>query len=138
MYVSARLDYALRALAALPPPPGEAPLTASHLADGQGVSVIYLRTALNDLRVGGLVVHERGPHGGYSLARPAAEISVSEVVAALRILPVEVHTTARPNDEIGDRLTALWHRVEHATRGVLESVTIDDVARGSAQIVEAL
>ena len=131
MFVSARLDYALRALAVLPAPPGD-PSTATQLADDLEVSETYLRTTLNELRAGGLLVHERGPRGGYRLARPTANITIGEVLAALRIAAVEVHPTPRGMDELGRSLSTLWKHVEDSTVNLLSSITVADVAEGNA------
>jgi Rrf2 family protein len=138
MYVSAKLDYAMRALAALPSPSGDQPKTVPQLAEDQGVSVVYLRTTMNDLRVAGLVVHERGPQGGYRLARRRSEISMRDVVAAVRILPVEVHQSSRSMDDVGRRLSEVWQRVEDATLEVLGSVSVADVAQETKQVIEAV
>ena len=134
MYVSARLDYALRAMATLAAHGDEGPLTAVRLADRQGVSVTYVGAILNELRREGLIVNERGRNAGYRLGRPAAEISIADVVSALRIWPVDVHTADKPSDGIADRLTALWARLGGATIDVLASVTVADVAEGPAPV----
>jgi Rrf2 family protein len=130
MYVSARLDYALRALTALPPPAGD-PLNATQLAEEQEVSHTYLRTTLNELRAGGLLVHVRGPRGGYRLARSTADITIADVLAALRIPPVEVHATPEDTDEVGRTLSRAWKQVEDATVKILGSITLADVAEGN-------
>jgi len=130
MFISARLDYALRALAVLPPPPGD-PSTATHLADDLEVSETYLRTTLNELRAGGLLVHERGPRGGYRLARPTSDITIGAVLAALRIPAVEVHPTPRGTDKFGRSLSTLWKHVEDSTVNLLNSITVADVADGN-------
>src|SRR4051812_34209386 len=132
MYVSAKLEYALRALATLAAEADAAPVTAASLAERQGVSLPYVGSILAELRRGGLVVNRRGPAPGYRLARPAAQISVCDVVAALRIGPVDVHATTSEDDAVGDRLAALWRRVGGATEDVLGSVTVADVALGTA------
>jgi Rrf2 family protein len=130
MYVSARLDYALRALAFLPPAPAD-PLTAPQLADDLEVSETYLRATLNELRAGGLLLHERGPRGGYSLARSTADITICDVLAALRIPTVEVHPTPRGTDEFGRSLSTLWKHVEDSTVNLLNSITVANVAEGT-------
>ena len=134
MYVSARLDYALRAMATLAAHTEAGPLTAGRLAERQGVSVTYVGGILNELRRAGLVVNERGRNAGYRLARPAAEISIADVISALRIWPVDVHTSGKPSDDIADRLSALWRRLGGATVDVLASVSVADVAVGSAPV----
>lgn len=131
MYVTARLDYALRALATLAGQPRDARLTAARLAADQNISLPYLGAILNELRREGLVVNERGRRAGYRLARPANEISVGDVVAALRVWPVDVHTTANTTDDVGGRLASVWQRLDGAAGDVLASVTVADVAFGT-------
>lgn len=134
MYVSARLDYALRTLAVLANQPGLGPVSAAHLAADQQISATYVGTILNELRRQGLVVNERGRRAGYRLARPPAEISIADVVAALRIWPVDVHATTKTDDEVGDRLATLWQRLGGAAEDVLASVSVADVALGPAAV----
>jgi Rrf2 family protein len=131
MYVSARLDYALKALVVLPHPSAHVRLTAAQVAETLGLPLLYLRAALNDLRGGGLLIHERGQRGGYALARAPEEISISDVAAALRVSAVETHAPAGSGDEIGSRLAAIWERVEEATQQVLQAVTIADIDPGA-------
>lgn len=133
MYVSAKLDYALRALATLAAHSDEG-LTAALLAERQGVSVTYVAAILNELRRERLVVNERGRKTGYRLARPADEISIADVVSALRIWPVDVHAGDKAADRVAERLAALWDRLGGATLEVLASVSVADVAVGSAPV----
>jgi len=132
MYVSARLDYALRALAALATEDG--PVTAALLAERQGASVGYVAAILHELRREGILVNARGRRGGYRLARPASEISVADVVSALRVWPVDVHGTNGAADEIGERLALLWERVGSATVEVLASVSVAGLALGAERV----
>ena len=67
MHISARIEYALRALCTLAARAGE-PLTAEELAEAQGLPVRFLRAILNDLRRVGIVTSQRGNEGGYKLA----------------------------------------------------------------------
>ena len=134
MYVSSRLDYALRTLATLAASTDAGPLTATRLAEEQGASLAYVSAILNELRREGLLVNERGRNRGYSLARPAAEISIADVVSALRIWPVHGHTSDDPADHVSGRLAALWRRLDGATVSVLASVTVADLAFGSSPV----
>lgn len=132
MYVSARLDYGLRALAILASQPDQ-PLSATRLAESLGVSVPYLVPAvLNHLRHQGLIVSERGRHAGCRLARPAADITVADVVSALHVHPVEVHESSKPPDEVGTRLAELWQQLDNAAHDLLASVSLADVIQDSS------
>ena len=82
MHISARIEYALRALCTLAAREGE-PLTAEELADAQGLPVRFLRAILNDLRRVGIVTSQRGNEGGYKLARPASDITLGDVFRRL-------------------------------------------------------
>jgi Rrf2 family transcriptional regulator, iron-sulfur cluster assembly transcription factor len=135
MYVSARLDYALRALATLAAQTDARPLTNGYLAERLNVSDNYLGPIMTELRYKGLILSKRGrKRAGYHLARPATEISVQDVVAALSIWPVDIHTTAAPRDEVSDRLAALWQQVGGVTNDVLASVSLADIAGTPAPI----
>ena len=138
MYVSARVDYALRALVVLPPPSEARPLAATQLAEDLRLPLVYLRTTLKELRAAGLVIHGRGAQGGYSRARPASDITVWDVVAALRVVPVEIHPSPGGTDEVGQRMSAIWQRVESATVDVLSSVTVADLTRGPEPVIAAV
>ena len=67
-------------LAVLPP---DAALPAAKLAEYHGVPSAYLAKHLQALARGGVLETVKGPRGGYRLARPAAEISVLDVVEAI-------------------------------------------------------
>ena len=55
----------------------------SELSKRQNISLAYLEQLFVKLRRGGLVESVRGPGGGYALARPAAEIRVSDILGAV-------------------------------------------------------
>jgi Rrf2 family protein len=68
-------------LLAVVPPDGALP--ASRLAEYHGVPAAYLAKHLQALARAGLVETTKGPRGGYRLARPAAEITLLDVVEAI-------------------------------------------------------
>lgn len=78
MRLSARVDYALRAMSELAA--ADAPRTVDQLSAAQHIPNKYLESILGELRRGGLLRSQRGPDGGYRLARPAAEISIADVI----------------------------------------------------------
>ena len=133
MYISARVDYATRALLALAAAGDEA-LKGSAIAGGQGLPVKFVENILADLRRAGFVTSQRGNVGGYRLARPAEEITLADVFRALEGPLAEVRGV-RP-DQVSysgaaEHLRDAWVAVRAALRQVLESTTIADVAAGT-------
>ncbi|MEU9506863.1 Rrf2 family transcriptional regulator [Micromonospora sp. NPDC048170] len=133
MYVSARSDYALRAMlavAAADPVGGGVLVKAGALADGQDIPLSFLQGILVDLRRAGLLVSHRGTEGGYALARPAVEISVGDVLRAVggslttvRGLPAERAGYAG----VAAGLRDVWLAVHGAIALVVDRTTLADL-----------
>ena len=132
MHISARIDYALRALCTLAARGGE-PLTAEELAQAQGLPVRFLRAILNDLRRVGIVTSQRGNEGGYQLARPPSEITIGEVFRRLEGPLAEVRGV-RPEsasyEAAAEHLQEVWVAVRACLRDVLDEVSLEDVVSG--------
>ena len=130
MRLSARVDYALRAAAELAAA-GE-PRTVDQLAAAQQIPAKYLESILGELRRGGLLRSQRGPDGGYRLARPAAEISIADVIRALDGELANIRGS-RPEhlEYVGAAVTLqkVWIALRASERAILEQVTLDHVAR---------
>ena len=130
MRISAKVDYALRAaieLAAAAP----AQVKGERLATVQSIPHKFLENILADLRNGGIVASQRGAEGGYRLARPAAEITVADVIRVVEG-PIASVRGVRP-DEISYEgaavaLREVWIELRTAMRGVLEQTTLADLA----------
>src|SRR6185312_11792075 len=82
MRISARADYAIRALAELAVDPSR-PLTCEAIASSQDIPFRFLKAVLNDLRRSGLVRSQRGCEGGYWLGRDPASIPLADAVRAV-------------------------------------------------------
>ena len=82
MQVTARTEYALRAMAELAAQP-DRPFSRNDLADAQELPGKFLESILRDLVREGLLVSRRGTGGGFQLAKPPAEISLAAVVRAV-------------------------------------------------------
>lgn len=133
MRVSAKVDYALRALLELAAaPPGQ--VTAERLATAQGIPPKFLENILLELRRAELVVSQRGVDGGYRLAKPAGEISVADVVRALEG-PIASVRGVRPEEVEYEgparSLQPLWVELRASMRGVLEQTTLADLVERS-------
>jgi Rrf2 family protein len=131
VHIPAKVDYGLRALLVLAA--GPEPMTSRALASDQDLPAGFLSVIMNDLRRAGLVSNQRGPDGGYSLARPADAITVADV---MRILdgPLAQVRGLRPEatDYSGSaqHLQSVWIAMRANLRSVLEHVTLDDVIAG--------
>ncbi|MFF5796881.1 RrF2 family transcriptional regulator [Streptomyces albogriseolus] len=82
MHISAKADYAARALLELACEPSR-PLTCEAIATSQGIPFRFLKSVVGDLRRAGLVRSQRGCEGGYWLGRPADEITLLDVSRAV-------------------------------------------------------
>ena len=82
MRLSARADYALRAAIELAAA-SSGHVTADQLARAQQIPGKFLETILTQLRRAGLIRSQRGPDGGFWLARPAAEISLADIIRVI-------------------------------------------------------
>lgn len=132
MHISARADYAVRALLALAASDSQT-TKADTLAEVQELPRKFLEAILADLRRAGLVRSQRGAEGGYRLARPAEDISLADVLRAVDGPLAEVRGL-RPEstsyDGVAEHLQEVWVAVRASLRSVLDEVTIADVLSG--------
>jgi Rrf2 family protein len=135
MRISAKADYAVRAVIELAAAPEGTNLSAREIATAQSIPQNFLENILAELRRAGIVHTHRGPGGGSSLARPPERITVGEILlsidgplAAVRDLPPEelvYEGSAR-------RLPEVWCRVESCLHELLDAVTVAELARDGA------
>ena len=133
MRVSAGVDYAVRAVLELAVRPGER-VKGDAIAAAQSISFRFVERLLGDLRRAGIVASQRGNEGGYWLARPAAEITVADVIRAVEGPLADVHGT--PPEQLEQPGPAhvmrdLWVATRSSLRNVLETVTFADLAAGT-------
>jgi Rrf2 family protein len=130
--VSAKADYAVRAAVELAAA-GEGPVKGSRIAEAQEIPLNFLENILADLRHDGLVRSQRGAEGGYWLAKPAEEITVADVIRAVEGPLASVR--GNPPEELryeghAEALQRVWIALRKNLRGVLEVVTLADIAAG--------
>jgi Rrf2 family protein len=132
MKVTARADYAVRAVAELGAVDGEL-MKADRIAEAQGIPRHFLDNILNDLRRAGIVATQRGAEGGSRLARPAKDITLAEVMRAMEG-PLAAVRDVRPEElaygGAAASLPSVWIAVRAALRNVLERITVADVVAG--------
>jgi len=135
MRVSAKADYAVRAGAELAAAQAAGTLTlkGERIATAQGIPRRFLENILTDLRHAGLVHARRGACGGYSLARPAAEISIADVMQVVEG-PLAAVQGARPEElcypGAARSLPDAWIALRANLHVVLEAVSLADLAAG--------
>jgi len=131
--ISARADYALRAAAELAAA-GGGPVKGDALATAQSIPAKFLENILADLRHARLVRSQRGSDGGYWLAQPAEDITLADVIRAVEGPLAAVRGEAPEDVEYpgpAKDLQDIWIAVRAAVRGVVEHVTLADLASGN-------
>ena len=132
MKVSAKADYAVRAAVELAAADA-GPVKGDRVARAQEIPLNFLENILVDLRNAGLVASKRGADGGYWLARPAEEITLADVIRAVDG-PLANVRGVRPEALVfagsAEPLRDVWVAVRASLRGVLEQVTLADLAAG--------
>ncbi len=133
MRISAKVDYAVRAMAELAAAGQDDPVRAEDVAAAQDMPVAFVLTILGELRRARLVRSHRGRLGGYSLARPASEITIADVARAIEGPLANIRDTSLRDLAYTGPATALtdvWMAVRTSLRGVLEAVTLADLVAG--------
>jgi len=134
MRITAKADYAVRAAAELAAAEGlGVPIKGEQLARSQSIPKNFLENILTELRRAGIVRTRRGAEGGYQLARPAAEITVADVLRAVEG-PLAAVQGSRPEtlsyDGAASHLPEVWVALRASLRSVLEHVTLAGIASG--------
>ena len=133
MHVTAKADYAVRAVVELASSSQDSPRKVDEVAQAQGIPVSFLENILTQLRSAGIVRSQRGPEGGYWLAKPAEEVNLAQIIRACEG-PLVVVRGQRPEEieYVGsaESLQQVWVALRANLRKVLEHVTVAEVAAG--------
>jgi Rrf2 family protein len=140
MRVSSKAHYGLRMMTEFARGYGGGPMSIAEVARVESLPVAYLEQLAAQLRRGGLVESTRGVHGGYMLTRPAADISVLEVVRILEgeVSPVEcvasgyVSGTCVREGQCASR--GLWQRLKQSIDAVLSETSLADLLNDQAML----
>jgi FeS assembly SUF system regulator len=133
--ISKLTDYATVLLARLAAEPGRQ-ATAARLSAETRLGAATVSKLLKQLHASGLVTSTRGLHGGYRLARPAAQISAAQILDALEG-PMALTECSRGTHQCGIESTCgvgrAWQRVNLAIRRSLQEITLLELAGLGAQ-----
>jgi Rrf2 family cysteine metabolism transcriptional repressor len=127
LVITTKSPYAVRALAELARRGQTAPVPIGEIAKARDIPVQFLEGLFATLRRAGILQSQRGVKGGYTFARPPAEITVLEVVERLE-------------GELGADAAAsgsVWTEAVDAVKNVLGATTIAEVAEREAQAAGA-
>ncbi len=114
------------------------PVSVAEVAERQGISSAYLEQLFSKLKRADLLVSVRGPGGGYELARPLADVTVAEVIAAVGegVDATRCKGTADCQDGATCLTHDLWTALSHRIDEFLSGVTLADlVTRREVQAV---
>lgn len=133
MQISAKADYAMRALLVLAAVPEGTSVKGQDIAETQDMPAKFVENTLSDLKRSGLVQSQRGRFGGYRLGRPANLITVADVVRAVDGPLAEVRGR-RPEtvsyEGAAENLQRVWIAARASLRAVLEHVTLAQIVNG--------
>ncbi|ANH37438.1 HTH-type transcriptional regulator CymR [Nocardioides dokdonensis FR1436] len=131
MRVSAKSDYALRALIEMAGRTDGKAVSAEEIGRVQDIPTGFLQSILADLRRAGVVMSQRGQSGGWRMARDAAGVSVADVIRAVDGPLVSVYGL-RPEaveyNESAEVLQHVWIAARRSLRDVFEQVSIRELA----------
>ena len=134
MKLSSQEEYGLRCLLRVGRAGTEGSVTISELSRSEGISEPNVAKMMRLLRTAGLVQSTRGQSGGYALARPAGDIPVGEVVAALggRLYEASFCDTHAGMERLCTHMPdcairSVWRKVQRAIDDVLEKITLKDL-----------
>ena len=134
MIFSTKAEYGVRVMAHLAGTDAVRPVSLGSIAEAEGLPLAYLEHLVQRLRRQGLVESRRGAHGGYTLSRPASEITMAEIVEALEgnLAPIECITPEGlcHREVTGDAACPtklLWTRVQGSIVRTLNDMTLADL-----------
>jgi Rrf2 family protein len=138
--LSAKADYAVRAVLVLAAHEGPAPMKGELIARSQDLPLKFVENILGELKHSGIVTSQRGPEGGYRLAVPPDALSVAEVI---RVVDGPLAAVAGMRPEMvryppgAEALPEVWLEARTALRGVLEQLTFAELVDRSKRLAAA-
>ncbi|GGI98795.1 AsnC family transcriptional regulator [Alicyclobacillus cellulosilyticus] len=144
MKVSQRTEYGLRAMVAIAAAAGtDHPVPLRAIAEAEGIPEQFLDQIVAQLRRAGFVKSVRGVNGGYMLSRPAADISVGDLVRVLEgsLAPIGCIREEVAAEEFCGRIRKchtrnVWLRVMQAVTRALDSISLADVMMDEVAVQE--
>ncbi|OIP96139.1 hypothetical protein AUK40_05245 [Candidatus Wirthbacteria bacterium CG2_30_54_11] len=133
MYISKQTDYAMFLMAALAQQKdGDDPLSLSGFAEAEELSFFFLQRIARKLRTAGLVRGVEGRNGGYCLKRPAAEITLGDIIRAmegtLRVTDCATEGTVKKCPRYDRcRVQKTWCELKMHIAAFYDQLTLEDI-----------
>ena len=141
MKLSAQEEYGLRCLLRIARQGEGGSLTIPEISQAEGISGFYVAKLMRILRRGGFVTSARGQTGGYTLARPAGQVIVSEALAILggRLFEAdfcEEHSGLEKlcTNTVDCSIRSLWRTVQLVVDQVLSKITLKDLTQNEQEM----
>ena len=103
---------------------------AKDLSAAIGIPLPTISKVLKILTQGGILVSQQGSKGGYSLARPASEISAAEIIEAVEGPVAITDCSSATGCERNCKVSPSWKRVNDTLEATLQNLTLADMAKG--------
>jgi Rrf2 family iron-sulfur cluster assembly transcriptional regulator len=129
MKLTSKGRYAVTAILDLAFHAQEGPVSLAHISRRQGISLSYLEQLFTRLRKHNLVKSTRGPGGGYALNRPAGQIAVAEVIAAVDEHVDNTRCSGASNCHDGRQCLTheLWDDLSNQISSFLDEISLQDL-----------
>ena len=116
------------------------PMKLSMISDNNGISLSYLEQIFASLRTKGLVRGQRGPGGGYVLGKPAAEISIADIISAVDEWVEYAFSKPKMFVSAAPALTTqtLWSDLSHQIYDFLDATSLGDIVSKGTDYQELL
>ena len=127
MKLTTRGHYSVKALLDLSLQPAGSLSSVSAIAARQQLPAPYLEKLLIELRRSHIITSVRGAHGGYRLARPAAQISLGQILEAVGESVTPLAQTVAPQQAEDWVTSMLWQRLQQKLKEAFYSITLEDL-----------
>lgn len=132
MELTRKGEYAIRGIVYLAKQPSGKVVLVSEVAEATGVSQTFLAKIFQSFAKIGLVNSFRGTGGGFLLGRPAAKITLRQVVEAVEgpIMPNRCLTgDGACEREVQCMVHPVWRKIQGEVAAILDAVTLEDLAK---------
>ena len=133
MKLSSLADYAVVMMSAAARHCGQAQINAGQLSEETGIPLPTVQKLVSRLSAAGLLRSVRGAGGGFKLARPAAAVSLADIIEAIEGPIAMTACVATGKHDCGlegsCKVQAHWPIVNDAVRGALAGINLTSLAR---------